>query len=294
MTPLRSLLFVPADSERKLARAGGADADAVILDLEDSVPPDRKTAARGLAREYLQNHSGQPVWVRVNDLVSGELLRDLAALTAVRPEGIVLPKIRGPEDVATVAHYLEALEFTNAVDRPIPILALVTETPIAVLRMGDLASAALPRLMGIGWGAEDLSAALGAGNPRLPSGAWRYTYEHARSQCLLAAHALGIEAIDSVFVDYRDAAGLADACAASRADGFTGRFAIHPDQVPIINQAFTASDAEFELAQRIIAAFSSGAGVVSLDGKMFDIPHLKAARRLVSSRAGPGTRPSGR
>jgi hypothetical protein len=192
MTPLRSLLFVPADSERKLARAGGADADAVILDLEDSVPPDRKTAARGLAREYLQNHSGQPVWVRVNDLVSGELLRDLAALTAVRPEGIVLPKIRGPEDVATVAHYLEALEFTNAVDRPIPILALVTETPIAVLRMGDLASAALPRLMGIGWGAEDLSAALGAGNPRLPSGAWRYTYEHARSQCLLAGHRFGV------------------------------------------------------------------------------------------------------
>jgi citrate lyase subunit beta/citryl-CoA lyase len=174
-------------------------------------------------------------------------------------------------------------------DTSIAILALVTETPAAVLRMGELVRASAPRLIALSWGAEDLSSALGAGDPRWPDGAWRPLYQHARGQCLLAAHALGIEAIDTVYVDYKDADGLRLACEASRHDGFSGRFAIHPDQVPVINQAFTPSDAEIALARRIVDAFASGAGAVSLDGKMYDIPHLNAAQRLI---AGPALRTS--
>lgn len=282
---LRSLLFVPGDSERKLAKAVGSAADALILDLEDSVLPERKAAARGLTREFLREHSGRiPLWVRVNDLQSGALLSDLTAIVAERPAGIVLPKIFGPENVRTVSHYLEALEAAHALDVPIRILVLATETPLAVLRMGELAVASLPRMTAIGWGAEDLSAALGAGDPRSASGSWRTLYEHARGQCLLAAHALGVEAIDTVYVNYRDSAGLEAACQSSRYDGFTGRFAIHPDQVAVINRAFTPTVAEFALAQRIVSAFSSNEGAVSLDGKMYDIPHLKAAQRLLSLR----------
>jgi len=282
---LRSLLFVPADSERKIAKAAAAGADAVILDLEDSVLPERKPAARGLACDYLQSHGNAAgIWVRVNDLSSGVLLEDLAAIVPLRPAGIVLPKILGPEDIVTVGHYLDAMEAsTPAATAVIKVLALVSETPAAVLRMADLLPLTIPRLTGLAWGAEDLSSALGAGDPRLANGGWRFMYEHARGQCLLAAHGLGIEAIDTVYVNYRDGAGLAAACASSRYDGFTGRFAIHPDQVPIINQAFTPSADELALAHRVVAAFSSGAGAVSIDGKMYDIPHLKAARRLIGA-----------
>lgn len=279
------MLFVPADSERKLDKATGAGADALILDLEDSVLPERKALARSLAREYLQNHAGgTPLWIRVNDLQSGELLKDLVALVSARPAGIVLPKIRGPEDIRTVANYLEALEESNGVGAAgIAILALITETPAAVLRMGELLRTPTPRLRALSWGAEDLSSALGAGDPRLPNGAWRPTYEYARSQCILAAHAMAIEAIDTVYVDYRDTTGLRLACEASRYDGFTGRLAIHPEQVPVINQAFAPTDADIALARRIVEAFASGAGAVSIGGKMYDIPHLKAARRVLES-----------
>jgi citrate lyase subunit beta/citryl-CoA lyase len=288
---MRSMLFVPADSERKLAKAGGAGADALILDLEDSVLPERKAAARVMASDYLRSHaSGTPLWVRINDLASGELLKDLAAVVPAAPVGIILPKIRGPEDVATVTHYLEVLEVVHGLSAGgVALLALVTETAAAVLRMGELLHLPLPRLTGVGWGAEDLSTALGAGDPRRADGGWRPMYMHARSQCILAAHALGIEAIDTVYVNFKDAAGLKTACEESRHDGFTGRFAIHPDQVPVINHAFTPRPEELALAHRIVAAFSSGAGAVSIDGKMYDIPHLKAARRLADSWSAPAT-----
>lgn len=282
---LRSMLFVPADSERKLAKAAGAGADALILDLEDSVLPDRKAAARGLAQEYLRNPPGDtPVWVRINDLDSGALLTDLRAVVSPGLAGVVLPKIRGPEDVLKATHYLEAMEESAGIGgAAIPILAIITETPAAVLRMGELVRAPAGRLSAVGWGAEDLSSALGAGDPRFANGAWRPMYEQVRTQCILAAHALNLEAIDTVYVDFRDPQGLKSACEASRYDGFTGRFAIHPDQVAVINQAFTPSAAELALAQRIVDAFASGAGAVSLDGKMYDIPHLKAAKRLIKS-----------
>jgi citrate lyase subunit beta/citryl-CoA lyase len=279
---MRSLLFVPADSDRKLAKSTGAGADALILDLEDSVLPERKLAARGLAREFLGSAvPGVQIWVRVNDLASGELLKDLTAILPAKPAGIVLPKIRGPEDIQTVSNYLE--QSTGVSASATSIMALATETPIAVLRLGELVRHRLPRLAALSWGAEDLSSALGAGDPRYADGSWRPLYAHARAQCILAAHALGVEAIDTVYLDYRDTTGLGIACHASRHDGFTGCLAIHPDQVAVINAAFTPSDAEIALAHRIVQAFAGGEGAVSIDGRMFDVPHLKAAQRLIRS-----------
>lgn len=282
---IRSTLFVPADSERKLAKASGAGADALVLDLEDAVLPERKPAARAQMRDYLAAHAAarDAIWVRVNDLQSGELLKDLAMVVPARPAGILLPKIRGPEDVAIVGHYLDALESEHGLTQgQIRITAIVTETPAAVLRLGELVKQAHSRIHAITWGAEDLSAALGAGEPRLPGGAWRSTYDYARSQCLLAAHALGVEALDTVYVDFKNLDGLRRSCLESRYDGFTGRMAIHPDQVAIINEAFTPTAAERELAQRIVDAFASGAGAVAIDGKMYDVPHLKSARRILA------------
>ena len=279
---MRSLLFVPADSERKLAKAADARADALIVDLEDSVAGERKATARQLAAEYVKSaHGGPELWVRVNDLRSGQLLPDLTAVVPARPAGIVLPKIEGPADIVAVAHYLDAIEAAHGLGAgSTGMLVLVTETPAALLRLPQLLELECARLRALTWGAEDLSAALGAGDPR-GAGAWRSTYEFARIQCLLTAHALSLEAIDTVFVDFRNVDGLAADCASSRHDGFTGRLAIHPDQVAVINAAYTPSEAERQLAQRVIDAFAGGAGTVSIDGKMFDLPHLKAAQRLL-------------
>jgi citrate lyase subunit beta / citryl-CoA lyase len=282
---VRSLLFVPADSERKLAKAQSVGADALILDLEDSVTAARKPAARSLAAEYLKSARGRAgIWVRINDRGSGLADDDLAAVIPGRPAGIVLPKIEGPRDIEATAQRIGQLETAAGLPAgAVSLLALVTETPAAVLRMPQLLELSCARLVALSWGAEDLSAALGAGDPRAADGGWRPTYEFARTQCLLAAHALAIEAIDSVYVEFRDLQGLKLACASSRHDGFGGRLAIHPDQVAIINESYTHSDAERRQAQRIVDAFGAGGGTVSLDGKMYDLPHLKAARRVLRS-----------
>ncbi|MBL6749508.1 MAG: CoA ester lyase [Nevskia sp.] len=282
---MRSLLFVPADNERKLAKAAAAGADALALDLEDSVLPPRKPAARKMLAEYLAGyHGASQIWVRVNDLESGELLKDLAAAVPLAPAGILLPKIRGPEDLDTVSHYLDMAEAIHGVAAgTVGILTVSTETPSAVLRMPELLKVPRPRLKVLTWGAEDLSTALGAGDPRTPEGAWRPVYQHARTQCVLAAHALGIEALDTVHVDFRDAEGCRRSAETARHEGFTGKIAIHPDQVPVINAAFTPSAAELEFARRVVAAFEAGSGAVSLDGKMLDVPHLKSARRLLKA-----------
>jgi citrate lyase subunit beta/citryl-CoA lyase len=282
---IRSMLFVPADSEKKLTRAASCGADALVLDLEDSVLPQHKPKARGMVRDYLTgNTESSRLWVRVNDLSSGELLKDLAAVVHSAPAGLVLPKIRGPEDVNIVRHYLDALEVAQGVPTAhLALSVIVTETPSAVLRLGEFVAQPQPRVRSLLWGAEDLSSALGAGDPRTGDGLWRPMYENVRAQCLLAAHALGCEAIDTVYVNIRDPDGLRSSCRAARHDGFTGKVAIHPDQVPIINESFSPTESELALARRIIAAFDQGHGAICLDGKMYDIPHLKAARRLLGT-----------
>lgn len=282
---IRSTLFVPADSEKKLAKAAGAGADALVLDLEDAVLPERKPLAREMMQAYLGTvPDRRHLWVRVNDLASGELLKDLSKVVAARPAGILLPKIKGPEEVEIVGHYLDVLEEEHGLPRGhVRVTAIVTETPSAMLRMGELVRQAHPRISHVAWGGEDLSAAMGAGDPRTPEGNWRPMYEYARNQCLLLGHALGAEVLDTVYVNFRDPEGLRKSCLASRHDGFTGRIAIHPDQVAVINEAFTPTEAERVLARRIIEAFSGGAGAVSIDGKMYDVPHLKAARRMLAA-----------
>jgi citrate lyase subunit beta/citryl-CoA lyase len=281
---IRSILFIPADSEKKLAKAAGTGADALVLDLEDSVLPDRKPIARGMIRDYLGGLAERGRYlVRVNDLASGETLKDLAAVIPLGPAGILLPKIRGPEDVAAVGHYLDLLEAEHGLPPGlVRITAIVTETPAVLLRMGELVRQAHPRISHVTWGGEDLSAAMGAGDPRTPEGDWRPMYVQARNQCLLLGHALGAEVLDTAYVNFKDPEGLRRSCGQSRHDGFSGRVAIHPDQVGIINEAFTPTAEERAMAERIVEAFKSGLGAVSLDGKMYDIPHLKAARRLLA------------
>jgi citrate lyase subunit beta / citryl-CoA lyase len=280
---MRSLLFVPADNEHKMEKAWATAADAVIFDLEDAVLPDRKVLARTTLGGFL---SARPLserhWIRVNGPESSDLLLDIAAVAPWRPTGIVLPKIRGPEDVTAVDHYLTMAEAIHGVEGgSIKIMAVCTETPLAVLRMADIATIQCSRLAGFIWGGEDLSSALGAKDPRTTDRRWRPVYEHARTQSLLAAHALGVMAIDTVYVDIRDADGCRQSAVAAREDGFSGKIAIHPAQVEIINAAFTPLPAEVDEARRIIAAFDGGAGTVNFEGRMIDIPHLKAARRLI-------------
>lgn len=282
--PIRSLLFVPADSERKLEKSIDLPADALVFDLEDSVLPARKPIARDMLKAFLPTYSGsgQP-WVRVNDLESGELLNDLAAIVPLAPAGIVLPKIRGPEDLDLVGHWLDMAECMAGIEQgSTQIIAVATETPEAVLRMADLIKVRRPRLLGLIWGAEDLSSAIGADDPRTATGAWRQTYEYARIQALLAAHALGIQAIDTVYVDFRNPQGCEANCRDASYDGFTGKVAIHPSQVPLINEAFSPTPEQIAYAKQVVAAFEQGEGAVSLDGKMLDIPHLKSARKVLS------------
>ena len=280
--PIRSFLFVPADSERKLAKGLESGADALILDLEDSVAAANRPTARKLAREFLETHrSGVARYVRVNPLASGLTLDDLAATVAGKPDGILLPKCT-PADVTTADHYLSAFE--AAAGNPagtIRIVAIATETAEAVFQLGNYAGAS-PRLESITWGAEDLSACIG-GNNRTIDGAYDGPYQLARSLCLLAASAAGVAALDTIYTDFRDDAGLKAEAVAARRSGFTGKMAIHPAQLATINEVFSTSAEEREWAERVMAAFGANpnAGTLALDGKMIDKPHLVLARRLL-------------
>ncbi|MEM9014025.1 MAG: CoA ester lyase [Pseudomonadota bacterium] len=284
MTFIRSFLFVPAASEKMLGKIDGSDADAVILDLEDAVVESQKPKARELAAEYLTERpagSRQPqIWVRVNAIGSSHWDADLNAILQHEPDGIVLPKAEGPDDVEKLAGRLDAARLGPDVK----ILAIATETAAAPFRLGDYANAKLDRLYGMTWGAEDLSAALGASTNIDGAGRYRFTYELVRSLCLMGARAAGVEPIEGVFTDFRDLEGLAASCQAAREDGFVGRLAIHPAQVPIINNAFTPGADEIDHAHAVVAAFdaSPGAGAVSLDGRMLDIPHLTQARAIIA------------
>jgi citrate lyase subunit beta/citryl-CoA lyase len=284
---MRSLLFVPADSERKLARGLESGADALILDLEDSVAAANRGVARRQAREFLEAH-GPPGgagrirrYVRVNPLASGLTLDDLAATAAGRPDGILLPKCV-PEDVRTLDHYLSAFEASaGAPVGTIRIIAIATETPAGVFALGGYAGVSA-RLEAITWGAEDLSACIGGVN-RTIDGDYDGPYRLARSLCLLAASAADIVAIDTIYTDFKDDAGLRAESLAARRSGFTAKMAIHPAQLRVINEAFSVSAAEREWAERVIAAFAAqpDSGTLALDGKMIDKPHLVLARRLL-------------
>ena len=282
---IRTILFVPADRDRKLFRSIDIEADAIAFDLEDSVMPANKSLARTKLGEFLKTNTCKADhWVRVNDVRSGELLKDLAAVVPMQPVGIVLPKIYGPDDIDLVSHWIEMAEAMAGVTvGQTKILAVATETPESVLRLPELGNRAMPRLAGLIWGAEDLSSAIGAGNPRHEDGSWRFLYQQVRGQMLLAAHMLDVQAIDTVYVDFKDPEGCLANAREARHDGFTGKVAIHPGQVETINNAFTPSEDEILFARRVVAAFEEGEGAVSLDGKMLDIPHLKAAQRLLAS-----------
>jgi citrate lyase subunit beta/citryl-CoA lyase len=288
---IRSWLFVPADSERKLAKGGESGADALILDLEDSVAASRRPLARGMVVDYLAAHrraARRPrIWVRINPL-DGEGLTDAAAIVRAGPDGLVVPKVDGPDDLLRLSHWLDALEARDGLPPgAIRLLAVATETAAAVLRLAEYASVKVPRLAALTWGAEDLPAALGASTNQSPTGGYALTYRLARSACLLAAVAAGVQPVDTLEVDFRDEAALRAACADGRRQGFTGKIAIHPAQVGPINEGFRPTAEEVAHARRVLAAFEAnpGVGTVGLDGKMIDMPHLRQAQRLLAADA---------
>jgi citrate lyase subunit beta/citryl-CoA lyase len=281
---LRSFLFVPADSERKLAKAKSSPADALILDLEDAVAADRRSVARGLAREYLESErqSFASLWVRINPVGSADYEEDLDAVVASRPAGLVVPKPDSPEMLRVLDRDIAALEDKHGLPaRSILLMPVASETPLAVITLMDYRNPP-PRLAALTWGAEDLSAALGAVTNRDEAGDFAFTYKVVRSLALIAARAAGVEAIDTLHADFRDMAGLTRAAQSAQREGFTGMLAIHPDQVSVINSAFTPSAADVDYALRVVAAFAGGAGVASLDGKMLDQPHLKQAKHVLA------------
>ncbi|KLL95721.1 citrate lyase [Rhodococcus sp. IITR03] len=287
--PLRSMLFVPGDDEKKLAKASKSEADALIIDLEDSVSESRKGIAREVTSGYLDQNllaaHGPDLWVRINPLDTPHALSDLAAVVRYGPAGILVPKIYGRHDMTTLGHYLDAMEAVYELPQgSVRILPVVTETPTAVLRLGELGQGTgLERVYGFTWGAEDLSASLGASTNVGPDGRWAVTYQFARSSTLLAAASAGVHAIETLYVDIRDTEGLAASSRVARAEGFTGRIAVHPAQVGPINDAFTPSEPELEYARRVIEAFAdSNIGVVALDGKMLDAPHLRRAQHVLT------------
>jgi citrate lyase subunit beta/citryl-CoA lyase len=291
--PPRSLLVVPGDSERKQAKALQAGADALILDLEDSVAEAALPAARTRVRDFLAAHApgarAQQLWVRPNSPASGKLVEDLAAIIAGRPDGVVLPKISSVREVHEAGRHLSELEDKAGVAKgSTRVIVIATETPRALLTLHEYAPQTVgERLAGLTWGMEDLSAAIGALANTAPDGSLTPVFELARSLCLVAAAAAGVQAIDGVHADFRDREGLEREVARARRDGFTGKLAIHPDQVPVINAAFSPSEAQIEHARRVLAAFESakGAGVTSLDGKMLDRPHQVLAQRVLERAA---------
>jgi citrate lyase subunit beta/citryl-CoA lyase len=288
---LRSWLFVPGDSEKKLGKGLESGADALIVDLEDSVAEETKGFARECTGDWLTAHRNRIAegpdatrWVRINALDTPHWRADLAAIMPGAPAGIMLPKASGPEALQQVAAELYELEQRHGIaSGTTRILPLISETPAAALGIASYASASLPRLAGLTWGAEDLSSAIGATRKRDSGGEWTDVFRLVRAQCLLAAHARGVAAVDTLYANFRDEDGTRCAAEAARADGFSGMLAIHPGQVPLINGAFEPSAAELAEAEAIIAAFAAnpGAGTLQIEGRMIDRPHLRLAQRML-------------
>lgn len=285
---MRSLLFVPADSPRKQARALTSGADALILDLEDSVAISAKQAGRQGARDFLHewrtHRRAARIVVRVNALDSGLIEADLDAVMPYGPDVIMLPKSENGRDVQHLGAKLAVREAENDLpDGTTQIIPIATETAGAMFGLGTYAGASR-RTCGLTWGAEDLSAALGAETNRDARGAYTSPYRLARDMTLFAAAHTGVDALDTVFVNFRDGAGLRAECEAARRDGFAGKMAIHPDQIAIINEVFTPSPEAVAKARTIVEAFARqpDAGVIGIAGEMVDRPHLRKAERLLA------------
>ncbi len=289
---MRSLLFVPGDNAAKLAKAGGGGADALIIDLEDSVAAGRKREARETVAAFL---AGRPaiapgalasprLYVRVNDLESGDTEADLDAALSDALSGIILPKAKSGKNVRQLSKLLDGAETKSGLHLgTTAIIVIATETPQAVLNMGSFTETSI-RLQGLTWGAEDLATAIGAIVNRNQEGAYTPPFEFARSLCLFAAAAAGVQAIDTVFTDFRDLDGLKRECLRAVRDGFSAKLAIHPAQIAVINETFTPSQSDVERAHAIVAAFEAEpqAGVVSIDGRMVDRPHLRQAEQILA------------
>jgi len=283
---MRSILFVPADSDRKLAKGAGSGADALILDLEDSVALDNKPAARAGAIDYLQNRKddGQTVLVRMNALDTEFWEEDLSNIVPALPDAIMVPKTISGACIAKVCTHLTALEKTHGLEAgSIKLMNVATETAASMFNLGTYGNVS-PRFFAMTWGAEDLAADLGARSNRDDAGDYTGPYTLARTLCLLGAVAAGVMPIDAIHKDFRDDAGLEQQARAAIRDGFTGKVAIHPAQVPIINAVFTPTEDDIAEARAVVKAFADAGnpGVVGLDGKMLDRPHLRQAENVIA------------
>ena len=283
---MRSFLFVPGDSQRKFESAKKTAADALILDLEDSIAPDEKVGARRTVREMLDaRNPSQKIYIRVNALDTGMTLGDLAAVMPGRPDGIVLPKCAGAADVNRLSLYLDAFEAAAGIEHGATrIVTVATETARAVLKLLDFENMS-PRLWGMMWGAEDLAASLGASRNRTGS---RYhgPFLLARDLCLISAAAAGVVAIDTIATDINDLDALREEAIAARQDGFLAKAVIHPKHVDVVNAAFMPTDEEIAWSEKVVKAFNDNptSGVVKIDGKMIDKPHLRAAEKILALR----------
>lgn len=286
----RSWLFAPGDSERKMGKAADGSADIVVLDLEDAVAEDGKRKARTMISDFLAARPREDrtrLWVRVNPLDGPHTLADLAAVIPAQPGGIMLPKARGRADAETLDHYLSALEVAADLEQgSTKVIVLVAETAEAMFTTGTYKGA--PRVVAMTWGAEDLADAVGATENRNPDGSYGFTYELARSLCLLGAAAAGVAPVETIQGDFRDLQGLRERAEKVRRDGYRGMLAIHPDQVDVINAAFTPTAEELAEAQEIVDLFAAhpGVGAIGHKGAMLDRPHLARAQTLLASRNG--------
>ena len=286
--PMRSLLFVPADSEKKIAKALSVGADVLILDLEDAVAASNKAAARPMAATFITATRLKPtrprLYVRINAFDTPYWADDIAGVIVARPDGLMLPKPRSGADVDRLAKLLDEAETAHGIPRnTTKIIAIATELPAALFAMGSFADAS-PRMEALTWGAEDLSALVGSAATREPTGVWTSPYLLARNMTLMAATASDRQPIDTVYANFRDIDGLKEECRIAARDGFTGKMAIHPDQVAHINAAFTPDAAEITWAKEIVALFAAnpGAGALSLCGQMIDKPHGVRAERVLA------------
>jgi citrate lyase subunit beta/citryl-CoA lyase len=283
---LRSMLFIPGDSEKKLAKADGTGADAIIIDLEDSVAAARKDAGRAMTAEFLSARAPaarkSKLFVRINPLESDAPMKDLATIMAGAPDGIVLPKATGPAAIQVIAEQLEEHEKRAGLKIATAIVAISGETAAGVLAAAEYTKPVSPRLVGLSWGPWDLAADLGAATNTDANGGFEFTYRLAKSLTLLAAKAAGVQAIDTPHTDFKDEAGLLALCKQIRREGWNGKLAIHPAQVAVIHEGFKPSAEEVAHAEQVIAAFANpDSGVASLGGVMLDLPHLKQAQRTM-------------